>query len=208
MRRARRDGAFTLFEVMAAVLVLGMLYAVLANAAMQGLYSEGETRRRLEASLLADRALAELELQLSLGQIPPSGSAEQAEDPYLVSVSVQPFDPTVLRVPPEPGEAQPQASAQPAESLLLPPSSGNEGRLRRIDVLVTWPEAGQERSIGRTTFAFDTSGLEELFPKEGEGAGAGTDGKGREAAEELENVAPEEAFDRLQNLVNPGSQKK
>lgn len=206
MRCARREGAFTLFEVMAAVLVLGMLYAVLANAAMQGLYSEGETRRRLEASLLADRALAELELQLSLGQIPPSGSAEQAEDPYLVSVSVQPFDPTLLRVPPEPGEAAPRESAQPAESLLVPPASDNEGRLRRIDVLVTWPEAGEERSVGRTTFAFDTTGLEELFPKEGEGQG--TDGKGRETAEELENVAPEEAFKRLQELVNPGSQKK
>jgi type II secretory pathway pseudopilin PulG len=201
MRRARRAGAFTLFEVMAAVLVLGMLYTVLANAAMQGLYSEGETRRRLEASLIADRALAEIELQLSLGQTPPSGSAEQEEDPYLVSVTVQPFDPTVLLVPPEPGEAAPRASAQPTETLLAPPSSGSEGRLRRIDVRVSWPESGQERSVGRTTFAFDTTGLEALFPPEG---GEGPGGTDLETAEDFRGLSPEQTFERLKELVGPG----
>ncbi len=207
MRRARREGAFTLFEVMAAVLVLGMLYAVLANAAMQGLQAEGETRRRLEASLIADRALAELETQILLGVIPPSSRAEEAQDPYLVTVTVQPFDPSVLLVPPEEGEAAPRAAGTPAETLLGPPSSGAEGRLRRIDVLVAWSDAGQERSVGRTTFAFDTSGLEELFP-EGEQPGEQQDQTEAEIREELRRLSPQQALQRMQELYGkPGRGK-
>lgn len=182
MRRADpRAAGFTLFEVMAAVLVLGMLYAVLANAAMQGLHSEGETRRRFQASLLADQALAALETQLTLGVIPDSGTQEEAEDPYLVSVTVQPFDPSVL-IPPDSLEGEARASHEtPAETLLVEPSSGNEGRLRRIDVRVTWEESGNERSVTRTTFAFDTSGLEELFPQEeAEGQQPAEDEQGEE----------------------------
>jgi len=187
MRRSRRDGGFTLFEVMAAVLVLGMLYSVLANSAMQGLHSEGETRRRLEASLIADRALADLELQLSLGELPPSGSAEEELDPYRIRVTVQPFDATVLRVPPEPGAAAPEVTP-PADSLLAPPSSGNEGRLRRIDIQVSWPEASEERSVGRTTFAFDTTGLEEVFPEEGEQAQAADEPPSEDAIQAMEKA--------------------
>jgi prepilin-type N-terminal cleavage/methylation domain-containing protein len=82
MRRELRERGFTLFEVMAAVLVLGMLYAVLANAAMQGLQSEGETRRRLQASLIADRALAEIETQLALGVILPLASRRRSRIPF------------------------------------------------------------------------------------------------------------------------------
>ncbi len=64
MRRAERG--LTLLEVLAAVAVLGLLYTVLASAAVQGLRSEGESRRRLEASLLMDEQLVQIRIRLDV----------------------------------------------------------------------------------------------------------------------------------------------
>jgi prepilin-type N-terminal cleavage/methylation domain-containing protein len=224
------ERGFTLLEVMAAVLVLGILYSVLANAAIRGLRSEGESKRRIEASLLADRALSDLEIQLSLGQIPEKGATEETFDPYVVSTTVVPFDPTpMLEVaddfvrkrggsrpssgtpPTRPGESSKQqqqlqlpgaeatagaGAAAPnlagiGESLLAPPSAGQDGRLRRIDVVVRWQEGVEEESVVRTTFAFDTTGLEGMFPEDGAAGG--------------EAPTPEEEMQKiLESLGPPG----
>lgn len=191
--REQRLQAFTLLEVMAAVLVLGLLYSALATAAIRGLRSEGVSRRKVEASLIADRFLADLEAQLALGEIPKSGVEEEDVDIYRVGVSVQPFDPTPIleaieAVEKERGiEHKPRSASRdqpnsmelggenpsaPAEDLLAPPRTGQDGRLRRIDVSVTWQDGEREETATRTTFAFDTTGLEQLFPKKG---ASGTD---------------------------------
>jgi prepilin-type N-terminal cleavage/methylation domain-containing protein len=214
---ARRRAGFTLFEVMAAVLVLGVLYTVLADVAMRGLRSEGESRRRTEASLLADRFLSELEMQLALGQIPPSGEQEEEVEPFRVGVRVAPYDPTPLleaierqqeerglparrpggsapaRTPTAPA-AGAAAAAPPIESLFTAPSGADEGRLRRIDVWVAWQEGDAEERVVRTTFAFDASGLEEAFPERGPGGVPGE--------EDLENLPPDEALRRMQEILN------
>ena len=57
----RRDGGFTLLEVMAAVAILAIAYISLGSGGMQGLQHEGEARRKLQASLLADSVLSEIE---------------------------------------------------------------------------------------------------------------------------------------------------
>jgi prepilin-type N-terminal cleavage/methylation domain-containing protein len=197
--RARRLQGFTLLEVMAAVLVLGLLYSALATAAIRGLRSEGVSRRKVEASLIADRFLADLEAQLALGDIPKSGVEEQDVDIYRVGVNIQPFDPTpildaIAAVEKERGiDARPrsgrregvnsmelggEAPGAPAEDLLAPPRPGADGRLRRIDVSVTWQDGEREEVVTRTTFAFDTTGLEQLFPKKG------ASGTGEEGADE------------------------
>ena len=50
---------------MAAVLVLGLLYTVLAGAAMRGLRSEGIDRRRADAEMIADREITTIETELA-----------------------------------------------------------------------------------------------------------------------------------------------
>ena len=209
--RGRRE-AFTLLEVMAALLVLGLLYTTLVEAGARGLRSEGLSRRKVEASLIADRFLADLEAQLALGQIPPSGAEEHAVEQYRVGVSVQPFDPTpileaIAALEKERGiERRPRSTTDerpssmevgapgvgaPAEDLLAPPRQGQEGRLRRIDVTVTWEDGERDESVTRTTFAFDTTGLEALFPEKGAGgeAGAGADSGDDEATPSLEGAS-------------------
>jgi hypothetical protein len=53
----------------------------------------------------------------------------------------------------------------PVEDLLAAPRPGQDARLRRIDVSVTWTEGDHEEHVTRTTFAFDRTGLDALFPK-------------------------------------------
>ena len=201
---SRRD-AFTLLEVMAAVLVLGLIYTLLAQAAIRGVSAEGVSRRRVEASLIADRYLADLESQAALGQIPTSGGEEEDVDVYRVDVKVQSYDPTPMleamdaalkergglawkhRSPapkaPQKSDLNPNpsggpADAAPVEDLLAAPRPGQDSRLRRIDVSVAWQEGDRVEQVLRTTFAFDRSGLDALFPKKN---AAGTDANNAKA---------------------------
>jgi prepilin-type N-terminal cleavage/methylation domain-containing protein len=148
-RRAR--SAFTLLEVLAAVAILGILYTVLAGAAMDGLIAEGVSKRRLEASLEADRQLLELELQIDAGIVPPVGHQESEVDDFHVVVGVEPYD-LVL-----PGL---QVQGQPVLGVLADRTLDRRSPLRRIDVSVAWLEAGAEYQVRRTSFAFDVSALD------------------------------------------------
>lgn len=167
-RSLRARAGFTLFEVLAAVLVLGLIYTWLASINIEGLRAEGTSRRRLEASLLADAALATVEEAIALGTTPPLGATEETQGDYQVSVSAAPIDITPWlgedALPPE-GVSQ---------SLLTLPTSGDAAFLRRVDVVVRWIEGVDEYEVHRTTFAYDTSALASLFPADGAEAGEGT----------------------------------
>ncbi len=162
-RDRRRSGAFTLLEVLAAVLVLGLLYAVLADVAMQGLRSEGETNRRLEASLLADRVLADIEQEIAAGSAPPIDVTESEQEPYYIEVRVEP-----LAMPA--GLVDPQSPEGAALQDILGGEGQQEPRLRSILIRVAWFEVEDERSVVRTTFALDSAGLDALLPAQETGA--------------------------------------
>lgn len=224
MRAMRRGDGFTLLEVMAAVLVLGLLYTVLADTAMRGLRSEGVSRRRTEASLLADDRLSQLELELALGQVPKTGEEEETVEPYHIGVRVEPWDPAPLlgaieklakeRAPAhrpggsgsKPPAQAPTATAAAAaggaqapvlQSLFSPPRPGEEGRLRRIDVWVAWQEGDREERVARTTFAFDSSGLEDVFPSRGK----------QDLGKDLDSLPPDEAIKRMQSILDQMGQQ-
>jgi prepilin-type N-terminal cleavage/methylation domain-containing protein len=169
--RAASPG-FTLFEVMAAVLVLGILYSVLATSAIEGLRAEGESRRRLEASLLADDHLIGIESGFESGDFPEVGVEEREADGYRVSVEVSPFD-----ITPYLGEDfLEEPSEERSESLLSPPDRPEESLLRTVDVVVRWDEPEGEHEVRRRTLAYDQTTVLGLLPEEqpgGDAAGAG-----------------------------------
>jgi prepilin-type N-terminal cleavage/methylation domain-containing protein len=158
----RQRAAFTLLEVMAAVAVLGLVYVVIARSAIEGLMWEGEAQRRLRASLLADRVLAELEGGLRAGGAPQLGRSELDEDGFAVLVEVTPFDPLALGLAAL-FEALPEGHAlAPRErpggtppALLAPPSRGGAPALVSVYVRVAWTEGISEQAVTRTTFFFD-----------------------------------------------------
>jgi type II secretion system protein I len=143
-----RARGFTLLEVMAAVAILGILYVTLMRVAAQGILAEGEGQRRLEASLVADEQLAQIELQLSIGQPPPLGRRDFEVGEFLVTVNVEAFEIPPLEGAQTPAVAQPRA-VTPAEAEAL----------RRIDLSVD-PIEGDSLHVSRTTWALDTTAFE------------------------------------------------
>lgn len=197
----RTRGGFTLLEVLAAVAVLALVYTALAQAAMQGLSHEGDASRRLEASLLADQALAEIEGQLAVGTAPPVGLTEAEQEEFAIRVEVRPFDlgafalqageaAAALR-----GEAEGVEGAQPgAPSFqLLTAQPGGPSPLLEIEIRVAWVEGGFEQEVTRTTFAAEPAvvaaameplaGAESAGAGEGQGEDGGEDGGGDGAGE-------------------------
>ena len=190
--RSARSIGFTLLEVLAGILVLGLLYTVLASAAIRGLRSEGTDRRRAEASLVADRELASIESQIATGAPLENGVVEREEAPYTIVVDVQPED--VLALLPAPLYDEIVRGADPDVPTLLVDEKG-ESRVQRLTIVVEWDESGEPDRVARTTYAFDTSQLGELFPSGGESAGSEPrDG----SLDELRKDAPPE----LQQLLD------
>jgi prepilin-type N-terminal cleavage/methylation domain-containing protein len=167
IRQARRRSGFTLLEVLAAVAILGGLYIVLAGVAMQGLRAEGESQRRLEASLLADHHLSELEIQLEAGTPPELGRTESEEDLFRIELEVKPFEISL-----------PAPSTEAGDGAELPSPADDTGTaalaaLRTIELTVSWLEGEEERSVVRTTYAFDLEAASELV----EGLDDGEEGR-------------------------------
>jgi hypothetical protein len=147
---------------MAAVAVLGLVYVVLARGAMQGLRTEGDASRRLRATLLADRVLNDLELELAGGATPQVGEQETSEEEFTVLVEVSPFDATSL-LPDTPDEGEPPAASTPPRELLEPPLRGGAPALLSIVVRVAWIDGISEREVTRTSFAFDAQAADPLL---------------------------------------------
>ncbi len=138
---------------MAAVALLGILYAYLAKAASQGILTAGESRWRLEASLIADEELAKLERQLREGAPLETGSVETELDLFVVTVETEPF---TLELPELPATDPPP---EPSAASLLGSSGDPQdtGILRKVTIRVSWFDGVEQKQIERITFAYDAS---------------------------------------------------
>lgn len=170
-RRAERG--FTLIEVLAAVLIFGLVFTMLARVALVGLRSEGLDRRKAEAALIADRELALLETLIAIEPL-EVGVTEKESDPYSVTIEVQPEDvmamlPAVLR-----DEIRRDDDSE-LETMLV--DERGESRVQRLRVVVEWDEAGEPARVERTTFALDTTDLAALFPAEADAGGEAGEGE-------------------------------
>ncbi len=170
---ARRPATgFTLLEVMAAVAILGVLYVVLATSAMQTLAALGESRRRLEASLLADKHLATAEEPLSLGTALELGERVEEVDIFLVTVDVREVDLALLGLDLISGDDDTSGP-----SILGGLGAAEPSSLREIQVRVAWDEGDRVIELVRTTYGFDQLGLDGLFSND-TGSGSGDDDGG------------------------------
>jgi hypothetical protein len=170
MRRV--ECGLTLLEVLGAVALLGILYTVLAGSAVEGLRSEGDSRRRLAASLRADELMVEIELSLDSGAAPPLGATSVEEEGFTVVTEVRAFEPPPAREAAGPSSGKPRSLAarhaaegrEEAPSLFAKPAAPTTPpALRSIDVVVRWEDGVHEREVRRTTYAVDAQAIEEAF---------------------------------------------
>jgi prepilin-type N-terminal cleavage/methylation domain-containing protein len=143
-------GGFTLIEVLAAVALLGILYAVLARVAIEGLRAEGDSERRLEASLLADASVN----NLMGAALPPVGHSESVDGDFSIALDVTDF-----QIPKQWGVGE----AKEAKPLLLTsPPGGGTPSLRTVQLTVSWIEGASERHVSRTTYLLDFQSVAQL----------------------------------------------
>ena len=171
---------FTLIEVLAAVAVLALTYTVLAGTAMQGLANEGESHRRLRASLLADLQLSEIEVGLATG-LPRD--AETELDDYTLAVEVRPFDLHAFALAANEKATQERGAPRAAPDgaggppfQLLTAAPGAPSPHLEIIVHVRWIEGAFEQEVTRTTFAADPVAVQQAvaaLPGAGGEQGAG-----------------------------------
>ena len=171
--RTRPTRGFTLFEVLAAVLILGLFFTVLADQAVRGLRSEGIDRRRTAAADIAVARLVDLETLIAGGAPLEPLQEETEEGDYRVLVEILPEDVEALMPPPP--DAVPTEPGEAAGPRLLVDERG-DSRLYRVQVVVGWEESGQPHEVRRTTWDFDRSQLALLFPDTGDDTSVAADG--------------------------------
>ncbi len=144
-RRALRG--LTLLEVLAAAMIFGMVMTVLVGTSSTAIHHVGISARRLEANLLADEILADLEIQMRQGIAPAIDEDESVRDIYSIRVTR-----TAL------GAGGPEASAlavPDVASLLGAELPEVAKHLNQYDIEVGWIEQSGPQRVTRTTFAFD-----------------------------------------------------
>ena len=150
----RTESGLTLLEVLAAAMIFAMVMTVLIGTSSTAVHHIGMSARRLEASLVADRILANLEIEMKQG-IAPEIDEEESE--------LEQFAIRVLRTDlMEGAEATPLGGGANATGAGIDIATmlGSDlpevaKHLKRYDIEVEWIEQDGPQLVTRTTFAFD-----------------------------------------------------
>ena len=179
------DRGFTLIEVLGAVALLAILYTTLSTIAIRGLRSEGESRRMLEASLLADWKLSEFELELETGAAVDIGFTEDEEqDGFTVTWDVTPLETPIFenlsanQKDTNPWDQVSQIAQAQAGQIGTP--GGAAAPFLQLELKISWFEAGNERSVTRTIFAVDEDAAAEFATASAKKRGADESDRERE----------------------------
>jgi len=171
--RNRLAAGLTLLEILAATLIFAMVMTVLIGTSSTAVHRVGVSARRLEASLVADEILADLEIQMKQGLAPEADEFVSLRDPYEIRVVRS-------------GLIGDGADTVAGVGLELASLVGAElpevaKYLKQYDIEVRWTEQSGPQSVTRTTFAYDWQlaavEFSELFAQAGR-ANFGTNGGG------------------------------
>jgi hypothetical protein len=144
----------TLLEVLAAAMIFAMVMTVLIGTSSTAVHNVGMSARRLEANLVADSLLADLEIQMKEGLAPEIEEDEFEHEHYSVRmlrtdfVSDEGANPAGTLA--DPGDAQIRIA-----TMLGPGLPEVAKHLKQYDIEVGWIEQDGPQSVNRTTFAFD-----------------------------------------------------
>jgi len=130
-------------------------YGLLSAQGLHGFDLEGEAERRLQASLVADRQLADLEAALAAGTPPVVGTTETEDEGYDVRVDVEPL---VLPWAATAANEDDSRTRTTPPSLLSPPAGRTSAPILTVRVTVSWND-GRPRAVERTTFALDPAAI-------------------------------------------------
>lgn len=168
--RTPRAG-FTLFEVLAAALILVIVGTITIGSINANLARMTDAHLRLEAAQIADTTLADLEATLFDGTAPKPFADENEIDGYQVKITVMPFG-TLFDS--DQAKADEEADSPSLFGTIVREFPGLPQHLRSMRVEVSWGDANAPASVVRTTIGFDhASALEQLQQRSSDGGTAG-----------------------------------
>lgn len=149
----RRQRGLTLLEVLAATMIFATVMTVLISSSSMSVRRSGISARRLEANLIAESALADLEIEMKRRQAPEIEEEERTQDDF--TIRIQRVDLGGDEAAATSTASLSVAGADPVELIgaQLPEVAKH---LKRYDIEVSWiGGAGVADKVTRTTFAFD-----------------------------------------------------
>ncbi|HIF91998.1 MAG TPA: prepilin-type N-terminal cleavage/methylation domain-containing protein [Myxococcales bacterium] len=199
--KRRNERGLTLLEVLAAVMIFAMVMTVLISTSTNAVHHVGQSARRLDADLVADTLLSDLEIQIRQGLAPGVEDGEFTQDQYTIRLAMTDL------IPSDSISGSGAASGAASEVFAGDALSSIGGALpevaaylRQYDIEVSWLTQSGPQSVLRTTFAYDwpaaqielaslietassasafgQGGLEGSGPGSGPGNGGGTGASG------------------------------
>ncbi len=158
----RASAAFTLLEVMGAVVILGIVGVSLITSSMDSSHRARQARDRLTASLLADSALAEVESRAQAGGLTPGSQQDETPEGFAIVVETEAVDFASLA-----GGSLGERDRDAGPAVLLEAQRGQASSLMQIRVAVSDGSGGLVAE--RTSFIFDptaSADLQSLAPVE------------------------------------------
>lgn len=196
----RSRAGLTLLEVLAATMIFVMVMTVLVGTSTTAVHRSGTASKRLEANLVADAFLADLEIQMKQRIAPTIEQTESIREDFTIQVKRA----TLLGEGTDGpglgdagfGDEDSGSGAREIAGLLEGDLPEVVKHLYQYDIDVSWIDSSGVQSVTRTTFAFDWQGaaleFSDLFGESGDGEGDGGEGSSEEA-----NTEDASAIDRL-----------
>lgn len=152
-RLDRHERGLTLLEVLAAAMIFAMVMTVLIGTSSTAVHNAGLAARRLEANIIADGIIADLEIQMSRRVAPTIEESDVERESYHVHLERSDF------IPDAQGRGSATAGLKGASteiSVLLASELPEVAKhLKRYDIEVSWIEGNGAQNVTRTTFAYD-----------------------------------------------------
>ena len=167
----RRHNGFTLIEVMCAAVILALAVATITGIVKNAQLGEGHARRQAEASMLADRLLAELEETAAQGAALQPGTRDVSDGIFSAKIEVAAFDPTALEelggdggstAKKDSGSQARQSDVAAAGGWLATPEAEANPPVYQVTLHVAWDEGASATQVTRTSFFLNPVALKAL----------------------------------------------
>ncbi|MFK7897590.1 MAG: hypothetical protein AB8G23_17265 [Myxococcota bacterium] len=197
--RNDHTSGLTLLEVLAATMIFALVMTVLVGTSSKAVHRSGTASKRLEANLVADAFLADLEIQINQRIAPTIEQAESNREDFTIQVARASLlgeatdGPNLGLTGFGNGEEDAGSGAREIAGLLAGDLPEVVKHLYQYDIDVSWIDSSGVQNVTRTTFAFDwqAAALEfsDLFNAGSEGEDPAAEGEEGDESEEAEDEA-------------------
>lgn len=209
-RSSGKQAGLTLLEVLAATMIFVMVMTVLIGTSTSAVHRSGKAAMRLEANLVADAFLGDLEIQIKQRIAPTIEQAESNREDFTIqmkraSLLGEATDGPALGLNgfDEEDESDSGSGAREIAGLLAGELPEVVKHLYQYDIEVSWIDSSGVQSVTRTTFAFDWQAAALEFSDLFGGPEGDENDLGEGASDDDEDAAAEaaSAIDQLREQV-------